>query len=48
MRGFITSVNDNHVNNYIKENLAFVYYGSMETLDPKQITRLIINVRKHI
>ena len=48
MRGLITFVNDNHVNNYIKEILAFVYYGSMETIYPKQITRLIINVWKHI
>ena len=29
MRGLITLVNDNHVNNYTKENLAFVYNGSI-------------------
>ena len=29
MRGFIILVNDNHVDNYLKEILAFVYLGSM-------------------
>ena len=28
MCGFITLVNDNQVDNYLKEILAFVYYGS--------------------
>ena len=27
MRDLITLVNDNHVDNYLKEILAFVYYG---------------------
>ena len=29
MRGLFTLVNDNHVDNYLKENFAFVYYGSI-------------------
>ena len=29
MRGLITLVNDNHVDNCLKEILAFVYYGSI-------------------
>ena len=29
MRSLITLVNDNNVNNYTKENLAFVYNGSI-------------------
>ena len=28
MRGSITLVNDNHMVNYLKKILAFVYYGS--------------------
>ena len=28
MRGLITVVNDNHVDNYLKKNFAFVYFGS--------------------
>ena len=28
MCGLITLVNDNHMDNYLKEILAFVYYGS--------------------
>ena len=28
MRGLITLVNDTQVDNYIKEILAFIYYGS--------------------
>ena len=34
MRGLITLVNDNHVDNYLKESLAFVYYGSI-VINPK-------------
>ena len=29
MRGLIKLVNDNHVDNYLKDILAFVYYGSI-------------------
>ena len=29
MRDLITLVNDNRVDNYLKEILAFVYYGSI-------------------
>ena len=34
-RGLITVVNDNHVDNYLKEILAFVYYGSIANNQPK-------------
>ena len=29
MGGLITLVNDNHLDNYLKEIFAFVYYGSI-------------------
>ena len=29
MLGLITLVNNNHMDNYLKEILAFVYYGSI-------------------
>ena len=29
MRGLVSSVSDNHVDNYLKEILAFLYYGSI-------------------
>ena len=35
MRSWITLVNDNHVDNYLKEILAFVYYGSVVNNQPK-------------
>ena len=35
MRGLITLVNDNHVDNYLKENLAFLYYDSTVNNRPK-------------
>ena len=35
MRGLITSVNDNHVDNCLKEILAFVHYGSIVNSRPK-------------
>ena len=35
MRGLITLVSDNHVDNYLKEILAFVYYGSIVNNRPK-------------
>ena len=38
MRGSITSINDNHVDNYLEEILAFVYYGSILNNRPKNIT----------
>ena len=46
MRAFIAFVNDSHVDNYLKEFLAFVYYGSIVNNRPKMgLARpLIINV----
>ena len=35
MRCLISLVNDNHVNNYLKDTLAFVYYGSTVNNRPK-------------
>ena len=35
MHGSITLVKDNHVDNYLKEILAFVYYGSMVKYRPE-------------
>ena len=35
MCGVITLVNDNHVDNYLKEILAFVYYGLIVHNGPK-------------
>ena len=37
MHGLITLVTDNHVDNYLKENLAFVYYGSIVNKGPKNL-----------
>ena len=35
MRGWITLVKDNHVVNFLKGILAFVYYGSIINNRPK-------------
>ena len=35
MHGLITLVNDNQVDNYLKEILEFVYYGSFVNNRPK-------------
>ena len=35
MLDLITLVNDNHVDNYLLEILAFVYYGSIVNIRPK-------------
>ena len=35
MRGLITLVDDNHVDNCLKKILAFVYYGSIVNIRPK-------------
>ena len=40
MRGLITLVNGNHVDNAIKEILAFVYYGSTGNNRPKNYPKL--------
>ena len=37
MRGLITLVNDNHVDNYLKEILAFLYYGSIVNSRSKKV-----------
>ena len=45
MRGyiqFVTLVNDNHVDNYLKHILAFVYYGSIVNNRPKNTILYII------
>ena len=34
MHGLITLVSDNHVDNYLKEILVFVYYGSIVNDQP--------------
>ena len=36
MGGMITLVIDNHMDNYLKEILAFVYYGLIVNNQPKQ------------
>ena len=36
MRGLITLVNDNHMDNYLKEILVFVYYGSIVNNQPQK------------
>ena len=36
MRGLITLVNDNRVDNYLKKILAFVYFGSTVNNLPKK------------
>ena len=36
MHGLIILVNDNHVDNYLKEILAFVYYGSFVNNRPNK------------
>ena len=41
MGGLITLVNDNHVDNYLKEILAFVYYGSIVNNWPKKTDKVI-------
>ena len=38
VRGLITLVNDNHVDNYLKKILAFVCYGSIVNSRPKNVT----------
>ena len=40
----ISLVNDNHVDNYLKEILAFVYYGSIINIRPKNVNVKIMNV----
>ena len=35
-RGMITLVNDNHMDNYHKESLAFEYYGSIVNILPQK------------
>ena len=35
MQGLITLVNDNHMDNYLKEILVFVYYGLIVNNRPK-------------
>ena len=35
MHGLSTLVNDNHMDNYLKVILAFVYHGSIVNIQPK-------------
>ena len=37
MRGLITLDNDNHVDNYLREILVFLYYGSNVNNCPKNM-----------
>ena len=45
MRGLITLVSDNHTDNYIKEILVFVYYGSTVNNWPKNSTFGIVRCK---
>ena len=40
MPGLITMVNDNHVDKYLKEILAFVHYGSIVKNLPKNEVKI--------
>ena len=47
MRRLITLVNDNHVDNHLKEILAFVYYGLIVNVDPK-IIHIFLVEKQHV
>ena len=42
MRSLITLVNDNRVDNYLKEMLAFVYHGSIVNNQPKKSNKSLL------
>ena len=44
MPSLITLVNDNHVDNYLKEILAFVYYGLIVINQPKNFCHFYLKV----
>ena len=48
MCGLITLVSDNHVKNYLKEILPFVYYGSIVKNRPKNRHVYFVNGRGSI
>ena len=44
MHGLITLFNDNHVDNYLKEILVFVYYGSIVNNQTKNYDKFWISL----
>ena len=45
-RGLITLVNDNHMDNYLKDILAFVYHGYIANSRPNESTKMVLGNKK--